>query len=58
MRIITRKPLNEFAEKHPMATNGLAHWHRALKRNNPANFAALRRIFPHAGQVGGLTVFN
>ena len=58
MHIITRKRLNEFAEKHPTATSGLAHWYRALKRNNPANFAELRRVFPHADQVGGLTVFN
>ena len=58
MHIITRKRLNEFAEKHPTAISGLAHWFRVLKRNNPANFAELRRAFPHADQVGGLTVFN
>ena len=58
MHIITRKRLNEFAEKHSTATSGLAHWYRALKRNNPANFAELRRVFSHADQVGGLTVFN
>jgi mRNA interferase HigB len=58
MHIITRKRLNEFAEKHPTATSGLAHWYRALKKNNPENFAELRRLFPHADQVGGLTVFN
>lgn len=58
MHIITRKRLNEFAEKHPPATSGLAHWYRALKRNNPVDFVELRRLFPHADQVGGLTVFN
>ena len=58
MHIITRKRLNEFAGKHPTATGSLTHWHRALKRNNPPNFAELRRIFPHADQVDGLTVFN
>ena len=58
MHIITRKRLNEFAEAHPTATSGLAHWYRALKKNNPANFAELRRVFPHADQVEGLTVFN
>ena len=58
MHIITRKRLNEFAEKHPTATSGLVLWYRALKRNNPANFVELRRIFPHADQVSGLTVFN
>ena len=58
MHIITRKRLNAFAEKHPTARNGLTHWYRALKQNHPANFAELRRIFPHADQVHGLTVFN
>jgi len=58
MHIITRKRLNEFAEEHPTAASGLAHWYRTLKKNNPANFAELRRIFPHADQVEGLTVFN
>jgi len=58
MHIITRKRLNEHTEKHPTAAGALAHWYRVLKRNNPANFAELRRLFPHADQVGGLTVFN
>jgi mRNA interferase HigB len=58
MHIITRKRLNEFAETHPTAESGLAHWYRILKRNNPANFAELRGLLPHADQVGGLTVFN
>ena len=58
MHIITRKRLNEFAEKHPTAIAGLAHWYRLMKKNDFANFAALRASFPHADQVGGLTVFN
>ena len=58
MHIITRKRLNEFAEKHPAAASGLVHWYRVLKRNYPANFAELRGLFPHADQVGGLTIFN
>ena len=58
MHIITRKRLNEFAAKRPTAASGLAHWYRALKKNSFANFAELRRTFPHADQVSGLTVFN
>jgi mRNA interferase HigB len=58
MHIITRKRLNEFAQKHPLVQSGLAHWYRELKKNNPQNFVELRRIFPHADQVDGLTVFN
>ncbi len=58
MHIITRKRLNEFAAKHPTATSGLAHWYRTLKKNNFASFVELRRAFPPADQVSGLTVFN
>jgi mRNA interferase HigB len=58
MHIITRKRLNEFAAKHPTAKAGLAHWYAALKKNDVANFVALRSLIPHADQVGGLTVFN
>jgi len=58
VHIITRKRLNEYAERYPNATSGLAHWYRALKKNNPANFVELRLVFPHADQVGGRTVFN
>ena len=58
MHVITRKRLNEDAEKHPTAESGLAHWCRTLKKNNFGNFAELRHTFPHADQMGGLTAFN
>ena len=58
MHVITRKRLNEFAEKHPTAKSGLAHWYRSLRKNNPCDFVELRKLFAHADQVGGLTVFN
>jgi mRNA interferase HigB len=34
------------------------HWYKILKKNDFADFAELRAMFPHADQVGGLTVFN
>ena len=58
MHVITRKRLNEFARRHPATTSALAHWYKIFKKNNFANFAELRAAFPHADQVGGLTVFN
>lgn len=58
MHIITRKRLNEFAERHPETTSALAHWYREMKRRNFASFAELRTSFPAADQVGKLTVFN
>ena len=58
MHVITRKRLNEFAEKHPDATSSLAHWYQIVRKNRFANFARLREMFPHADQVGKFTVFN
>ena len=58
MHVITRKRLNEYAALHPTATSGLAHWYQLMKQNNYPNFPALKRAFPHADQVHGLTVFN
>lgn len=58
MHIITRKRLNEFADKYPETGSALANWYRQMKQNNFASFADLRAIFPSADQVGKLTVFN
>lgn len=57
MHVITRKRLNEFAERFPDAENALAHWYRLMKQNNFRNFAELREMFSSADQVGKLTVF-
>ena len=58
MHVISRKRLNEFAQKHPDAKAPLAHWYRLMKRGVFSNFAALRATFSSADQVGKLTVFN
>ena len=58
MHVITRKRLNEFAEKHPETRSSLARWYGIIRKNRFANFARLRDVFPHADQVGKFTVFN
>jgi len=58
MHIITRKRLNDFAEKHPDAKSALQHWYRLMKSRNYASFADLRVVFPGVDRVGNLTVFN
>jgi mRNA interferase HigB len=58
MHVITRKRLNEFAEKHPDAKSSLARWYAIMRKSRFLNFAQLREIFPHADQVGKFTVFN
>jgi mRNA interferase HigB len=58
MHVITRKRLNEFAEKYPDARSSLAHWYAIMRKSPFANFVQLRATFPHADQVGKFTVFN
>lgn len=58
MHVITRKRLNEFAEKFPDAESALADWYRLIKQNDFSNFAEIRRMFSSADKVGKLTVFN
>src|SRR6266567_1751197 len=58
MHVITRKRLNEFAEKHPDAKSALARWYTIMRKARFLNFAQLRETFPQADQVGKFTVFN
>src|SRR5438093_7207935 len=58
MHVITRKRLNDFAEKHPDAKSSLARWYAIIPKQQFLNFARLRGVFPHADQVGKFTVFN
>ena len=58
MHIITRKRLNDFAQKHPDATSALQHWYKEVKSKEFNSFVELRMTFPSADKVGKLTVFN
>ena len=58
MHIITRKRLNEFADRFPETRNALTHWYRVMKQNNFNSFAELKFLFPSADHAGKLTVFN
>jgi mRNA interferase HigB len=58
MHVITRKRLNEFAEKFPEIKNALADWYRLMKQNDFDSIAEIRQIFSGADKVGKLTVFN
>jgi len=58
MHIITRKRLNEFAEKHPDAKSALQHWYKQAKTDDFKSFVELRKTFGSVDQVGKLTVFN
>ncbi|MET0753243.1 MAG: type II toxin-antitoxin system HigB family toxin [Pyrinomonadaceae bacterium] len=58
MHVITRKRLNEFAEKFPETKNALAEWYQQIKKTDFSSIAEVREIFPSADKVGKLTVFN
>jgi mRNA interferase HigB len=45
MHVITRKRLNEFAEKYPDTRTALAQWYGPVRRNDFSNFAELRATF-------------
>ncbi len=58
MRVITRKRLHEFADRHPDARPSLEHWFRLMKAGKFQDFSEPRGTFPHADLVGPLVVFN
>ena len=58
MHVITRKRLNEFAEKHHDTKSALARWYALMRKRRFSNFVQLREAFPQADQVGKFTIFN
>src|SRR5438270_11236865 len=63
MRVITRKPLREFAQRHPDAAEALEKWHRLVREAAWENLQDVRRVYPHADTVtvasgNTVTVFN
>jgi len=58
VRVISRRRLREFWEKHPQAETALLAWYQITKRRAWSSIAEVRRDFPHADAVGGLTLFN
>ncbi len=58
MRIITKRTLREFWQKHSNAKIGIMLWYDKISKIKVKNLAELRQIFPTADPVGNFTVFN
>jgi mRNA interferase HigB len=59
VRIISRKPLRDFAEKHADAAGPLSAWYHIMKGRKYENPHQLRDDFPTASFLGKRrTVFN
>ncbi|MEY3401841.1 MAG: hypothetical protein RLZZ86_1456 [Cyanobacteriota bacterium] len=46
MRVISRRSLREFWEKHSTAKNSLLLWYVRITKSDLENFAQLRQLFP------------
>ena len=58
MRVISRKALRVFANRHKDAETLLDDWYRIAVRLRWNNLVDVRKTFPHADVVGDFTVFN
>ena len=53
MRIVSKKALRDFWQRHPDAEGALRSWYREVKRENWDGPADVMRKYPRASIVGG-----
>jgi mRNA interferase HigB len=58
MRVISKKPLREFWERHPESRPLLKEWFRKAHQVTAASFAEIRQTFGSADYVDGFTIFD
>jgi mRNA interferase HigB len=58
VRLISKRALREFWEKHPEAASPLTAWNNAIKHSHPRTPAELRRTFGSVDFVADFAVFN
>lgn len=58
MRVISRKVLREFCEKHADVCEALYDWYRVASKAKWQNLIDVQQLYPKAEAVGNFTVFN
>ena len=58
MRVISKKPLRDFWEKHPESRHVLEEWFRRVSQCQAGTFPALVQTFNAADYVDGFTIFD
>lgn len=58
MKLISNKPLREFAVLHPAAEEPLQSWRHLIEHNAFQNYAELKGVFASVDKVGDKYVFN
>ncbi|HEY9686554.1 MAG TPA: type II toxin-antitoxin system HigB family toxin [Coleofasciculaceae cyanobacterium] len=51
MRIISRRPIDDFKAKHTDSLEALEHWYATLKKGRFTNFVALKETFGNSVDV-------
>jgi mRNA interferase HigB len=58
VRVISKRRLREFWEKHPDSKVPLEEWYKLTRKTDWRNLAEVRATFRYADSVGTCTVFN
>ncbi|MBE9198354.1 MULTISPECIES: type II toxin-antitoxin system HigB family toxin [unclassified Nodularia (in: cyanobacteria)] len=58
MRVISKRILREFWEKHSQAKSGLILWYQRISDSELETFIDVRNLFSSADLVGNFTLFN
>lgn len=58
MRVISKRPIREFWDRHPESRPALQEWFCKVEHVTAASFSELRRSFNSADYVDGYTVFD
>jgi mRNA interferase HigB len=58
VRVISKKPLRDFWERHPEARPALEDWFRKASAAEAQSFPQLRQTFGSADYVDGFTIFD
>lgn len=58
MRVISKKPLRDFWQRHPESRGVLEEWFKKASKCMASSFPELRRTFGSADYVDGVTIFD
>lgn len=58
MRVISKRPIREFWERHPESRSALEDWFHKASMTSATSFSELQQAFRSADYVGGYTAFD
>jgi mRNA interferase HigB len=58
MRVVTRKRILQFIQRHPDSKSSLEGWYAVVRRTHWRSFAEVKRVYANADLVERRTIFN